>query len=369
MEHEHYARGNEMRVAVVIMVCLVNLASAAEPRDVDLLISNAELHIAGTLTLPPGDTTETPLAILISGSGAQERDAAVFGFPILAELAEQLSEAGIASFRFDDRETGLSTGSFSDATLDRLVADVGVIVDHFTVFSEQKFSEIILVGHSQGGIVAGRLATIDTRVSRVVLLASTGMNLRRILRQQVTDAYMQADLPAALIEAEIRAREEIMYTAVDGGDTNATLVAYAKAYRQVLDALPPSMREQIPDKDAFAANQASQLLDAYSDPHMQSLLFHDPLIDLEVLGKPVLNVFGGKDTQVIESLNRPPMEFALQSAGADFQAVVIPEANHLFQAAVTGQVSEYPELEKQFAEGFVESIANWILGLEPAIAD
>ena len=369
MVHEQCTQGSEMRIAVLMMAYLMNLASAADPADVDLLIDNAGLQIAGTLTLPPGATEYMPLVILISGSGAQERDSEVFGFPVLGELAEQLRQAGIASFRFDDRETGQSTGSFSDATLDRLVADVGVIVDHFMVFSEQKFAEIILVGHSQGGIVAGRLATIDTRVSRVVLLASTGMNLRRILRQQVTDAYMQADLPAALIEAEISAREEIMYAAVDGGDINAALIDYAIAYRQVLDTLPQSAREQIPDPDAFAANQATQLLDAFSDPQMQSLLFHDPLIDLEELDKPVLKVFGGKDTQVIESLNRPPMEFALQSAGADFKAVVIPEANHLFQAAVSGEVSEYPVLEKQFAEGFVDSIANWILGLEPAIAD
>src|SRR5690606_10253533 len=101
-----------------------------------------------------------------------------------------------------------------------------------------------------------------------------------------------------------------------------------------------TLRRQIPDVDAFAANQAVQLVDAFSEPQTQSLLFHNPVIDLEVLAKPVLMIFGGKDTQVMESMNRPLMEEALQRAGSNYSSVILEEANHLFQQASTGQVSE-----------------------------
>ena len=341
-------------------------AERGTERGTEIIISGQEEEIAGTLVLPDKASNTVPLVIMISGSGAQERDSTVVGFPLFAQLAEHLREAGVASFRFDDRETGQSTGSFSDATLDRLAADVGIIVDHFKVFSEQKFAEVILMGHSQGGIVASRLASLDHRINRVVLVASPGMNMRRMLRQQVADAYAQNSVPAELAEAEIMAREQIMYAIADNKDdeaVDAARDAYVAVYKNVLKNLPTSARSQIADIDALAHTQGEELRETFSAPQTQSLLFHDPLTDLKGLGMPVLMVFGEKDTQAVQALNRPLMEEALQSAGSNYQAVVIPEANHLFQKAENGRVSEYALLEKQFAPGFTESITDWIIGL------
>jgi uncharacterized protein len=219
------------------------------------------------------------------------------------------------------------------------------------------------MGHSQGGIVAGRLASLDHRINRVVLMASPGMNMRRILRQQVVDAYAQNSVPAELVEAEILAREQIMYAIADNKETTeieAARDAYVAAYKKVLQSLPTAARTQIADIDAVAHNQGEELREIFSVPQTQSLLFHDPVTDLKGLKMPVLMVFGEKDTQALEELNRPLMEQALQSAGSSFQAMVIPEANHLFQKAENGQVSEYALLEKQFAPGFAESITEWI---------
>jgi pimeloyl-ACP methyl ester carboxylesterase len=340
--------------------------AAAEPgAGTELIISAQSEEIAGTLVLPDKASNTVPLVIMISGSGAQARDSTVVGFPVFAQLAEHLREAGVASFRFDDRETGQSTGSFGDATLDRLAADVAIIVDHFKVFSEQKFAEVILMGHSQGGIVAGRLASLDHRINRVVLMASPGMNMRRILRQQVADAYAHNSVSAELVEAEILAREEIMYAIADNKDeeeVDAARDAYINAYKKVLESLPAAARAQIVNIDTLARTQAEELRETFSVPQTQSLLFHDPVTDLKGLRMPVLMVFGARDTQAVEALNRPLMEQALQSAGSNYQAVVIPEANHLFQKAENGQASEYALLEKQFAPGFTESITEWING-------
>jgi len=343
----------------------VSVAAAAPGAGTEVIISAQGEAIAGTLVVPDQASSTVPLVIMISGSGAQERDVTLGGFPVFAQLAEHLREAGVASFRFDDRETGRSTGSFSDATLDRLAADVAIIVDHFKVFSDQKFAEVILMGHSQGGIVAGRLASLDHRINRVVLMASPGMNMRRILRQQVADAYAQNAVAAELVEAEILAREQIMYAIADNKDdeeVEAARDAYIAAYKKVLENLPAATRTQIADIEALAHTQGEELRETFSIPQTQSLLFHDPVTDLKGLQMPVLMVFGAKDTQAVEALNRPLMEQALQSAGSNYRAVVIPEANHLFQKAENGQVSEYALLEKQFAPGFTESITEWING-------
>ena len=64
--------------------------------ETDLVISNDEIQIGGTLTLPAGDV-KAPLLIMSSGSGAQNRDSEVFGFKIFSDMAQRLAEKGIPS--------------------------------------------------------------------------------------------------------------------------------------------------------------------------------------------------------------------------------------------------------------------------------
>jgi hypothetical protein len=76
----------------------------------------------------------------------------------------------------------------------------------------------------------------------------------------------------------------------------------------------------------------------------------------------VLALFGGKDLQVPENLNRPPLESAF-TKGGNTQVTVktYPAANHLFIPAVTGSPAEYPTLEKVFVPGFLTDVTTWIL--------
>jgi hypothetical protein len=59
------------------------------------------------------------------------------------------------------------------------------------------------------------------------------------------------------------------------------------------------------------------------------------------------------------SLNEPPVRKALAGNRAATIAVV-DGANHLFQAAKSGQVSEYPTLDKAFVPGLLDQIASWV---------
>ena len=71
--------------------------------------------LAGTLTLPQGEGP-FPAAILISGSGPQDRDESVFGHQPFLVLADHLTKQGIAVLRYDDRGVAKSTGDYSSAT-------------------------------------------------------------------------------------------------------------------------------------------------------------------------------------------------------------------------------------------------------------
>lgn len=328
----------------------------------EIIITNNEIDIAGTLVFPDG-IQEPPLVILISGSGAQDRDSNVFNFKIFAEIADHLKKHGIASFRYDDRGVGKSTGDFSSATLAILSDDVNAIIDHFSTNSSYYFSEIILIGHSQGGVVAGKTASENELVDQLILMASTGVDLKEILRFQVKQAYGVGIHPEERVEKEISLREDLMKAIQSGENIEEAKEEYRSYYRnEVLENLPADQKSAAGDLDALAETQTEQLTAVYSSSQIQSLLFYDPVADLESLNIPVLVLFGGKDTQVTKALNRAPIESALEKAEAAYEVEIFPNANHLFQQAESGKVSEYALLEKGFVDGFLEKITVWIKG-------
>ncbi len=326
----------------------------------ELIIHNENVNIAGTLVVPQ-EVTQPQLVILLSGSGAQNRDSEIMGFKPFADIAEYLKMQGIASFRFDDRQIGRSTGSFSDASLDTLASDVNSIIRFLQDSVSTQFGDITLLGHSQGGIIAGEVAQSNPNVDKLILIASPTVSMMRILRYQVQHSYEQIQLPEDVIQQEISARENLMKAIVDGTGVEEARQSYQNAYRLVLNSLSEEQLEALPDDRTGLVNrQTNQLVSFYSSPQLRSLLFYDPAEDLSELTIPVLLLFGGKDSQVPVELNETPARDALREAGVGFEISVLENANHLFQEANTGEVQEYSELDKEFIEGFLSTISSWL---------
>jgi pimeloyl-ACP methyl ester carboxylesterase len=338
------------------------LSDEPEPgQGTDLVIQGDGVEIGGTLVYPEGEG-EAPLVILISGSGAQNRDSNIFEFKIFAEMAEHLKKNGIASFRYDDRQIGKSTGIFMNTTLEMLAGDVESIITHLTEMNAYNFGEIVLLGHSQGGVVAGKVAAENESVDQLILMASTGLPLKDILRFQVKQGFGEGIHDEEDVEKEIDLREELMGAIRDDSGVEVAKQAYMNHYKSILEKLPKERKTGIPDVDAFVQQQVQQLVAYYGAPQTKSLLFYDPADDLAELDIPALVVFGEKDTQVTEEMNRAPIEKALKTAGISYEVKVMPEANHLFQKANTGMASEYAMLDKEFVDGFLEVISEWVAG-------
>ncbi len=327
--------------------------------ETDLIISNGEIQIGGTLTLPAGNV-KAPLLIMSSGSGAQNRDSEVFGFKIFSDMAQRLAKEGIPSFRYDDRGVGESTGNFGNATLDDLASDVEAIMAYFQNNAENKFQRFALLGHSQGGVVAGKVAAENLAVDQLILMGSTAPSLSEILRYQVEFAYATSTVEKNLVEKEINARERLMKAIAFNNDIEDAKVGYNRAYSELLNALPDTQKNSIPDINAMVNNQTEQLAQIYSSPQVKSLLFYVPTDDLENINVPTLVLFGGKDTQVTITQNQSRIRKALEVSGAEFEIKVFDDANHLFQKANTGLANEYPQLDKNFVNGFLEYIIKWI---------
>lgn len=323
----------------------------------ELIIDNDSMSIGGTLSTPeeaPGNT----LVIIISGSGAQNRDGAlpITGFKPYSALADSLCNNNITSFRFDDRGIGMSGGNFSDATLQTLSSDVDAIINYFSEKYAPAFSKIVLLGHSQGGIVAGYAAARNSKVDNLVLMASPGVSLQKVLRFQVRQAFKKAGIDSSLIEKEVNAREILMHAVTNNEGVDQAKQEYREIFRKVqISVGMDSARAQ-----KLSETQANQLAAAFQSPQMKSLLFYDPTRDLKKLDIPVLVLFGGKDTQVPIDQNKAPIESALKSAGVFHQTEIFENANHLFQKAETGSVQEYATLESAFVEDFISTITAWI---------
>ena len=120
---------------------------AYDEREVAYTSEADGTKLAGTLTEPRGDGP-FPAVLLITGSGAQNRDEEVFGHKPFLVIADHLTSKGIAVLRVDDRGIGGSTGEMSMATSEDFASDVLAGVHFLTEQSEIDPSRIGLIGHS-----------------------------------------------------------------------------------------------------------------------------------------------------------------------------------------------------------------------------
>src|SRR6202522_3852704 len=112
--------------------------------------------IDAVLTVPP-DVERPPVVLLIAGSGSTDHDGnGPQAKPAtLKKLAEQLAERKIATLRYDKRGAGgwkPEFGKPEDFRFKDYVDDAVSLVNYLK--SSGKFARVVVVGHSEGGLVA-----------------------------------------------------------------------------------------------------------------------------------------------------------------------------------------------------------------------
>ena len=139
-------------------------------------------------------------------------------------------------------------------------------------------------------------------------------------------------------------------------------MASARALVAAQMTAAPGAKSPAPaDLDALADRLVNQNLALLRSPWMRFFVRFDPSTALRRVSAPVLAIFGGRDLQVPEAVNRARLEKALRDAGNQAVTVkVYPEANHLFMPAVTGQPTEYATLPKRFVPTLLDDMATWI---------
>ena len=357
----------EFKQGVVTTTFSLTRADVAEPgteepapyRAEEVSFENGDIHLEGTLTLPEG-TGPFPGVVLITGSGPQDRDEVVAGFPVFRLLSDHLTRQGIAVLRYDDRGVGGSTGSVSASTTSDFAGDALAGIARLSEHPDVDPARVGLVGHSEGAVVASLAASRSEAVRFAVMLAGSTVPGTEILYVQSAAIQRASGVPEDRIEWNTDFQRRLFAALEAGEDLEAHREELGAAIREGIEALPEAQRASIPDLDGYVQTQVSQQIDGLQSPWYRYFLTYDPAEGLRGTRVPVLALFGGLDLQVLVDQNRPPLDEAL-SDNPDVTVEVLPRANHLFQAATTGSPAEYAMLEQDFVSGFLETVSDWIL--------
>jgi pimeloyl-ACP methyl ester carboxylesterase len=303
------------------------------------------VRLAGTLTKPKGPG-KFPAVLLITGSGAQNRDEEIFGHKPFLVIADFLARHGIAVLRVDDRGYAESTGSFATATTADFATDVEAGVRFLLQRPDIDARHLGLLGHSEGGAIAPMVAVRMPEVAFLILLAGTGVPGDELIEAQ---SYHGALASGASEEAAKKTREiEHAILHIVKTETNA---AARQAKLTALAAGTPGLQQTLQQQSA-----------SLNSPWFRYFLNYDPRPTLAGVKVPVLALNGAKDAQVDPAQNLPAIEAALRKGGnRDVTIKLMPGLNHLFQPCKTGEVSEYLSIEQTMAPVVLDLIADWIV--------
>ena len=326
--------------------------------EVEVRFSNDEagISLAGTLTLPR-TAGPHPAALLISGSGPQDRNEEIYGHRPFLVIADDLTRRGIAVLRVDDRGVGGSTGSREAATTEVYAGDALAAVAFLKSRPEIDPRRIGLIGHSEGGLVAPMTAARDSEIAFIVLLAAPGLTGAEIAVLQARTMLRAAGVPEEAIETQTRIQTAMLKVLSETTD-EATIRTRG---REILRAELVRAGDREATQLAAVERQLEPQIRRALTPWSRFFMVYDPRPALGRLRCPVLAINGTSDSQVPASENLSSIESALRAGGNTAVSIVtLPHLNHLFQTSTTGAVSEYARIEETFAPIALETMGQWI---------
>ncbi len=273
--------------------------------------------IDAVLTMPAG-ADHPPVALLIAGSGSTDHDGngPQMKPATLKKLSEQLVARNIATLRYDKRGAGTWKPAFGrpeDFRFKDYVDDATSLVSYLR--GTGKFSKLVLVGHSEGGLVA-ILAAQKQPVDGLVLLATAARTQGDVLKAQ-----LEKKLPPESYQPIAKAIDAMMAG-------------------QIVDPTPPGL--SIPPA---------------LQPGIASAFTADPIPPLKQLQLPILIVAGGRDHQLAR------VDFlALSAAAFAAKTLWIPQMNHVLVDVSddADDLAAYNQPDRPLDATMVQEIAAFI---------
>ena len=307
-------------------------APASRCPEESVTVAGGGPPLGGTLTLPAAGDAPWPAAVLLHGSGPQDRDATLGPNRILRQLAQGLAARGVACLRYDKRtwvinrqeRRGRDYGrdiTLREEVLDDAVAACRLLREDPRVDG----GRLVIVGHSLGAgaapTVSRELAEAGAPPAGLVLLAPPGRDLLTITLDQY--AYLQQ---RGMVTAEqLGAYQDQAQRYYEGRIGEDDLILFARSR------------------------------------YWDSIVYWKPWEDYAAQPAPALILFGDRDYQITAS-DRPAWERALAVAPRPGgELAVLPGLNHLF---LPGEGEPGPTeygLPGALPPGLLDRIAAWIV--------
>lgn len=339
--------------------------------DVNYDNADKSIHFGATLTVPkpePGinyiKAPEYPVAILITGSGQQDRDETLVGHKPFWVIADYLSRRGIAVLRVDDRGMGKTKGDLKNATSYDFAKDVEAGIDYLKTRKDIDQKKIGLIGHSEGGMIAPIVATERPEVNFIILLAGPGIKITELMALQNAAVLESAGISAKATHQFKPMFKDLATTLTSTTDTAAAFRTALKKVKKWIAKQDTAVLSELgfSEKNEHDAEvYVRSMMKTFTAPWYRYFLRFDPSVYIKKLSCNVLALNGSKDIQVTVPQNPDGLKASLKKSKAKNVSVeVVPGLNHLFQHCKDCTVEEYGKLEETFAPEVLERMAGWL---------
>ncbi|NHJ21750.1 MAG: alpha/beta fold hydrolase [Candidatus Lokiarchaeota archaeon] len=321
---------------------------------------NGTINLAGTLTIPNTSVEKFPAFVFVHGSGPNDRDenpdlslmspndkekliqtlksfnleVSQFKLNVFNEMSDYLVKKGFAVLRYDKRGIGKSEGDYSTAGFKDLISDAHAAIKFLRSKPEINPSKIIVLGHSEGGIIGPVLCVEDPTIAALVICAGTSQKLDDIMLQQ-------AKYTREMLKRLTQEQKEKLGVK----DTPDPVEVIEK------------LIEKVKHGDEYVEVGGHKVYAKWFREHFA----HDPLETIKQVKCPVLIVQGEKDFQVPFS-NALALRDALEKSGNNnVRLMLFPNIDHLlkFEPGQSSQLKYISKMNREVEPLILKSIAGW----------
>ncbi|QVY65551.1 alpha/beta hydrolase [Polaribacter sp. Q13] len=304
-----------IRIITYLVVTLFGISvSFAQVKSEEILIKNGTIELPGTLTFMEENT---PLIIWVHGSGPVDRNGNQPAQNVKANYIKQfrdsINKENIAFFSYDKRTANKNNRALlKDTKITDFTVDVEKVISHFK--NDNRFSEIILVGHSQGSLIAMMAAK---NVDKYISIAGAGEQIDETIIKQISK-----------------------------NNPNLGIAA-----RKQFDTL--RVKGKIKTVHPFLMS----IFGERNQPFLYDWMQLNPKTEIKKLHIPILIINGDKDIQVqIEDAK------ALHNANPTSELVIIKNMNHVLKDIQKEEdnIKSYYSSEFQISEQLIKTIVLFI---------
>lgn len=154
----------------------------------NITIGSDPWQLPATLSLPKGEGP-FPAVVLVHGSGPSDRDETIGPNKPFKDIAQGLTTKGIAVIRYDKRTYTYpeKCAALTNITPeDEVVIDALAAIENIQNNSHINQSQIYLLGHSLGAMMAPEIASQTNSLAGVILLAAPARSFEDLYLSQIT---------------------------------------------------------------------------------------------------------------------------------------------------------------------------------------